>query len=101
MKVALKKKIINIYRPPKNRIDNFCEFTEEITPNWFQWKRITERVYIAGGFNIDLLKLNEKEVYGEFFDNLTEKMAFIQRLHFQQDSPGGNKFKNSACHALP
>ncbi len=27
---------------------------------------------IAGDFNTDLLKLNDKEVYREFFDNLTE-----------------------------
>ncbi len=33
---------------------------------------------IACDYNIDLLKLNEKEVYGEFFDNLTENGFYLK-----------------------
>ncbi len=63
---------------PKNRIDNFREFTEEITPILALMEKDNSECIIACDYNIDLLKLNEKEVYGEFFDNLTENGFYLK-----------------------
>ncbi len=46
--------------------------------------RTLEKVIIAGDFNIDLLKINDKNTFSEYFDMLTNN-SFYPKLHFQQD----------------
>ena len=56
----------NVYRLPRYLNENYqclCEFTPAIS----SVDRTNSDVIIAGDFNIKLLKINEKEVVGEFF----------------------------------
>ena len=61
--------ISNIYRPPKfnNNNTTIRNFIDEITPVLNNLQSKSCDVVLAGDFNIDLLKINERELYGEFF----------------------------------
>ena len=59
--------IINIYRPPKNSNDKYREFIQELSPLLTSMDKENSECIITGDFNIDMLKLNEKEVISEFF----------------------------------
>jgi hypothetical protein len=63
--------IANIYRPPKNLNDNYKQFINEFTPTLNALEKINSDVIITGDFNIDLLKINDREVFSDFFDMLT------------------------------
>lgn len=55
----------NIYRPPRNVLENLNIFINELS------KTLTEikgDAIISGDFNIDLLKINEKPIYNEFLE---------------------------------
>jgi hypothetical protein len=75
---GLKRAIIlgNIYRPPKDLIEKYKQFTQEIAPvlNWLEGQN-TECL-ITGDTNINLLKINEKEVFADFFNTLTENSFY-------------------------
>ena len=70
---SLVKKIIigNIYRPPRNLIDNYANFIAELTPILHYLSRSKSEAVIAGDFNTDLLKLNENDNFNDFFDTMT------------------------------
>ena len=57
----------NIYRPPNDINDNYHTFTDE-----FQncINNLTGEVLIAGDFNIDLLRINEKPAFCDYFDTI-------------------------------
>ena len=61
--------ICNVYRPPKDLnadyrlfIDEFAKLLDEIGNK--------NEVIISGDFNINLLKIKERELFSEFLDNL-------------------------------
>ena len=54
----------NNYRPPKNLNENYKQFLPEFTPIISSFDISNSDVIIAGDFNINLLKINEKEVFG-------------------------------------
>ena len=62
----LSKDIIigNIYRPPIDLNENYKQFLSVFTPIISSFDRTNSDVIIAGYFNINLLKINEKEVFG-------------------------------------
>ncbi len=62
---------LHIYRPPNELIDSYNEFIREIFPILEQLENNKNEVIIAGDFNIDLLKINDKQVICEYFDTLT------------------------------
>ena len=68
----LSKDIIigNIYRPPRDLNENYKLFLSEFTPIISSFDRTNSDVIIAGDFIINLLKINEKEVFAEFFYSL-------------------------------
>ena len=70
------KKIMlgNIYRPPRNIIDDYNTFFSELVPILTQLNKSKSEVVIAGDFNIDLLKLNENNIVSNFFDIITSQM---------------------------
>ncbi len=68
--------IVNIYQPPKDKNDKYHEFIQELSTVLTTIERENSECIISGDFNIDLLKLNEKEVICEFFDTLTESVFF-------------------------
>ena len=72
--------ISNIYRPPKfnNNNTTIRNFIDEITPVLNNLQSKSCDVVLAGDFNIDLLKINERELYGEFFDLMLSCNFFPQ-----------------------
>ena len=70
------KKIMlgNMYRPPRNIIDDYNTFFSELVPILTQLKKSKSEVVIAGDFNLDLLKLNENNIVSNFFDIITSQM---------------------------
>jgi len=68
--------IANIYRPPKDLNDNYKQFIQELTPTLKSLDNHNSDAIITGDFNIDLLKINDREVFSEFFDLLTENSFY-------------------------
>ena len=58
----------NIYRMPNAILHDFRMFQEEFVETLENFNR--NPVYLCGDFNIDLLKLNVKDHYHTFFNNL-------------------------------
>jgi len=63
--------IANIYRPPNNLNHKYRQFIQELTPTLKALENMNTESIITGDFNIDLLKINERNVFSEFFDSLT------------------------------
>ena len=70
----------NIYRPPKHNNNNTTmrRFIDEISPVLNDLQRQSCDAVLAGDFNIDLLKMNERQLYGEFFDLMLSSSFFPQ-----------------------
>ena len=61
----------NIYRVPKELLSDFHTFQEEFDEA-LEILRINQSpIYLCGDFNIDLLKINTKDHYNTFYNNLT------------------------------
>lgn len=65
----------NIYRPPRNNVDNYKYFTEDLEKNLQELNR-SKDIVLMGDFNIDLLKINEKSYAKEFFETMTSNSLF-------------------------
>jgi hypothetical protein len=63
--------LVNIYRPPKDITEKYTEFIRELSPLLKTLESGNNEAIITGDFNIDLLKINEKQVFSEYFDTLT------------------------------
>ena len=65
--------IMNMYRPPKQNNNNaiLTTFLEEFLPTLTKVNNYKAETIITGDFNIDLLKLTNREKFQEFFDLLT------------------------------
>ena len=72
------KKIIlgNIYRPPRDINENYRQFIDEFTTVLAKLEISHSDVIIAGDFNIDLLKIHEKQIFGDYFDAITGHSFF-------------------------
>ena len=60
----------NLYRPPIDLNHNYQTFIDELTPVLNQLNTKNKEVVIAGDFNINLLRLNEKPIFNDYFDML-------------------------------
>ena len=62
--------IWNIYRPPfdNNSNSNVENFIQQFNPVIDKISRNNSHAIILGDYNIDLLKIQEREKYGEFLD---------------------------------
>ena len=71
--------ISNIYRPPRENIENYKSFIDDINRilNNFQ-KRGCEMV-VTGDFNIDLLKIRTKPIVNDFFETFLSN-GFIPKI---------------------
>ncbi len=69
---GLSKDVIigNIYRPPRDLNENYMQFLNEFTSIISLIDKTNSDILIAGDFNINILKINEKHIVGEFFDML-------------------------------
>ena len=64
--------LANIYNPPKqnNNNSNIETFLNEFAPFIQQLGNSRSNTIIGGDFNIDLLKINDRPVFCDFFDTL-------------------------------
>ena len=69
---GLSKDVIigNIYRPPRDLNENYMQFLNKFASIISLLDQTNCDISIAGDFNINLLKINEKNNVGEFFDML-------------------------------
>ena len=85
---TLSKPVIlgNVYRPPFENNNHIIElFVEQFSPVIHSINDINLQAIVAGDFNIDLLKIQEREIYGEFLDimctnKLYPKITFPTRF---------------------
>ena len=66
----------NIYRPPRDLLENHTTFINEMTPLLCDFEKQNTEVLISGDFNIDLLKVNKRQIYNEFIDCLMTNSFF-------------------------
>ena len=57
----------NIYRPPRDLNVNYQQFINEFSLLLSTFDQNNPEVIIVGDFNINLLKINQKEIFSEFF----------------------------------
>lgn len=69
----------NIYRPPRDNNANYTVFMEEFALILDHVNNISDEAIIAGDFNIDLLKINERQTFNEYFDMIVAS-GFIPRI---------------------
>ena len=60
----------NIYRPPKILNEHINAFINEFSSVVASLGDSNNELIFAGDFNINLLKINDNEVYSNFFDTL-------------------------------
>ena len=68
----------NIYKPPKqnNNLENTQQFTNELFAVIDKVQRDKAEFLLAGDYNINLLKINEREGFAEFLDRMTNSSFF-------------------------
>ncbi len=66
----------NIYRPPNDLLDSYTEFISEFTLILNNVEFTNCDVILAGDFNINLLKINEKPKISDYFDILNNHSFF-------------------------
>ena len=71
----------NIYRPPRDLNRNYKQFIEELMPILSLYEKDNSEMVLAGDFNINLLKINDREVFGEFFETLISS-SFYPKITF-------------------
>ena len=70
----------NIYKPPHNNNNNanIKRFIEEISPIINTLQKENKYAAIVGDFNINLLQINEREKFEEFFDLMCTNNFFLK-----------------------
>ena len=69
----------NLYKPPKdNSRENIMTFTSEIDNLLAELRDKNSEVLLAGDYNINLLQLETRETYEDFFDNMLSN-GFIRK----------------------
>lgn len=78
-----RKKLVigNIYRPPRNNVENYTTFTEEINEIASLLERNRCEVIIVGDFNLDLLKMHINEHIKYFFESMLSN-SYIPKITF-------------------
>ena len=79
----LRKKITigNVYRPPRELRDYHQTFIEEFQQVLSILENGNGEVAICGDYNIDLLKVNERPIYHEYFDVIMSH-SFCPKITF-------------------
>ena len=79
-KFQSKKLIIgNIYRPPRENVTNYRSFTEDMNRILCDLQRKNHEALVCGDFNIDLLKINERPMFNEYFETFLSN-GFIPKI---------------------
>ena len=61
----------NIYRRPSDSVDELTLFIEEISTVLSKLNKLSQRSYICGDFNINLLNINNSDHCNNFFKGIT------------------------------
>ena len=75
------KKIIvgNIYRPPRDILENYTEFISQFDQLLTNLQTYGKEIVVAGDFNIDLLKIHEKQSHNEFLETVVAN-GFVPKI---------------------
>ena len=91
----------NVYRPPKgnNNNETVTKFIEEFNP--ILDKMSNSNSVIVGDFNLDLLKIKEKNVINDYLENILSigfnpKIVYLTRLAHQSATLIDNIFSNES-----
>lgn len=60
--------VVNIYRPPRDRNADIKSFLDEFSPCLETASRRNSDLFIAGDFNIDLLKVESRSLYASYLE---------------------------------
>ena len=74
--------ICNIYRPPSDLNENYKLFMDELS-TLMEMIENKKEVIITGYFNINLLKINEKEIFCEFLKSLISQLFSKNHFSYQ------------------
>ena len=76
----------NIYKPPRNNNNNtnITRFINELTPILKTLDEFNCDIALAGDYNINLLQLDERQKYSDFF-MLCSALVYIQKSHSQHE----------------
>ena len=77
--VKLKLSVINIYRPPNDIQQNYRQFIDEFSILLSSFKKCNSEIIITGDFNINLLKINVRPIFSDFYDILTTN-SFLPKI---------------------
>lgn len=60
----------NIYRPPRNIVENIQTFCEDLNKDCIELSKHNKQLYINGDYNLDLLKLHNNNNVEQYFQNM-------------------------------
>ena len=101
---GLQKNIVigNVYRPPRDVLENYQAFIKEFTDVIAPYDKSKKELIVAGDTNINLLKINERNIYGEFFDSLTGLSIYPKvTLPTRFSNRNGSLIDNFFCKLSP
>ena len=78
--------ICNTYRPPRSTIQLLRGFIDELAPVTNTLYMPNHNVKLARDYNINLLKVNENILYGEFLDLLMSH-SLTRKSHYPLEFP--------------
>ena len=70
--------LCNIYRPPKDVNKNYGTCIDDSVDKLKNLKNILSDVIVAGNYDIDLLKINDKPIISDYFDTITSHVFFLK-----------------------
>ena len=71
--------VINIYRPPNDIQQNYRQFIDEFSILISSFEKCNSEIIITGDFNINLLKINVRPIFSDFYDILTTN-GFLPKI---------------------
>ena len=92
----------NIYRRPSELVEHLNTFITDFTECLNNIHAMSKQAYIAGDFNIDLLKISNHNYYNMFYENITSQGFFPKisrptRLNQESHSLIDNILTNNLC----
>ncbi len=76
---------MNNYHASNDLLDSYNEFIKELSHILSTLENNNNEVIGAGYFNINLLQINDRHVFGEYFDLLTNQSFYPKKSHFTPD----------------
>ena len=71
--------VINIYRPPNDLQQSYRQFIDEFAILLSTFDKVNSEIVITGDLNINLLKINTRPIFSDFYDTLITN-SFIPKI---------------------